>query len=364
LRTATSEPRKKDWVRIGFFVLTPIIGIFGTAAHAWINGIRWWEPVLFLVLYALVGVSVTAGYHRLFAHRSYDCHSAIQAFYLFFGALALQNSILAWGSDHRTHHRYVDRDWDPYNIQRGGLWAHILWIFYKNPADRTFDDVPDLQKNPLVRWQHRHASWIGIVGGLGIPTAIGWALGSPLGGLLWGGFLRIVVIHHTTFFVNSIAHLYGSRPYSEASSARDNAWVALLTNGEGYHNFHHRFPADFRNGIRWYHWDPSKWWIRVLELAGLARRLRRTPALVIERSRLQTARSRAERLAEVPADLHEAIGRRLGAAHQSLERANVLWTQLQERGRHDWKQFREHLSDARIHRREALRILAAVARST
>jgi stearoyl-CoA desaturase (Delta-9 desaturase) len=355
------ETRKKDGVRIAFFVLTPIIGIFGTAAHAWIAGVRWWEPVLFLILYALVGVSVTAGYHRLFAHRSYECHPVVQAFYLFFGALALQNSVLAWGSDHRTHHRYVDRDWDPYNIRRGALWAHILWIFYKNPEDRTFDDVPDLKRNPLVRWQHRYASWIGIVGGLGIPTAIGWAMGSALGGLLWGGFLRVVVIHHTTFFVNSIAHLYGSQPYSEASSARDNAWVALLTNGEGYHNFHHRFPADFRNGIRWYQWDPSKWWIRGLETAGLARRLRRTPALVIERTRLQSALGRAEsRLAEVPSHFQEAIRQRLGAAHHSLERANAHWTEFHEKGRRDWKEFREHLAEARAHRRAALRMLEAI----
>ena len=134
------EPRKKDWVRIAFFILSPVIGTVGTAAHAWATGIRWWEPVLFLLLYALVGVSVTAGYHRLFAHRSYECHPAVQAFYLFFGAMALQNSILAWGSDHRIHHRYVDRDWDPYNIQRGGLWAHILWIFYQGQAR------PDLRR--------------------------------------------------------------------------------------------------------------------------------------------------------------------------------------------------------------------------
>ena len=118
------EARPKDWIRIAFFVLSPVIGIAGTAAWALHAGVQWWQPVLFLVLYAFVGLSVTAGYHRLFAHKSYECHPAIQAFYLFFGAMALQNSILNWASDHRTHHRYVDHDWDPYNIQRGGWWAH------------------------------------------------------------------------------------------------------------------------------------------------------------------------------------------------------------------------------------------------
>jgi stearoyl-CoA desaturase (delta-9 desaturase) len=351
--------RKKDWGRIAFFVLTPVIGIAGTAAHAIAFGVRWWEPALFLALYALIGISVTAGYHRLFTHRSYECHPAVQAFYLFFGAMALQNSILAWASDHRAHHRYVDRDWDPYNIRRGGWWAHILWIFYKNAEGRTFDDVPDLRDNALVRLQHRFSSPIGIVGGLGLPAAIGWAFGDPLGGLLWGGFLRLVVIHHTTFFVNSIAHLYGTRPYTEENSARDNPWVALVTNGEGYHNFHHRFPADFRNGIRWYQWDPSKWWIRALGAVGLARRLRSTPQLMIERSRLQTAAGRAENLPATPSHLHDAIRQRLAAAQASLDRATVYWREAREKRRQGWREYRRHLAEARAHWRAALRMLAA-----
>ena len=290
----------KDWIRIAFFVASPIIGFLGTAAWSLVHGVSWWQPALFLVLYAVIGISVTAGYHRLFAHRSYGCHRLVQAFYLFFGAMALQNSILAWASDHRAHHRHVDREWDPYNIQRGGWWAHILWIFVKNRPDRSYDDVPDLWKSRLARLQHRYASALGIVGGLGLPTAVGWALGDPIGGLLWGGFLRIVVIHHTTFFVNSIAHLYGTRPYSEANSARDNPWIALLTNGEGYHNFHHRFPSDFRNGIRWYQWDPSKWWIRGLSAVRLARGLRRTPDAVIESARIRVANRQAARVASFP----------------------------------------------------------------
>ncbi len=353
-----NTPKRKDWVRIAFFVLSPVIGILGTAAWAMAYGVQWWQPVLFLILYAAVGVSVTAGYHRLFSHRSYECHPAIQSFYLLFGAMALQNSILAWGSDHRIHHRYVDRDWDPYNIQRGGWWAHILWVFYKAPADRRFDDVPDLQKNPLVMLQHKYSSLVGIAGGLGIPTLVGLAFGDPIGGLLWGGFLRVVVIHHTTFFVNSIAHLYGKRPYTEASSARDNAWVALVTNGEGYHNFHHRFPTDFRNGLRWYQWDPSKWWIRGLAAVGLARRLRRTPALVIERSRLQTARERAEKLTPASSDIFEAVRHRLDSAHHSLENAAALWNEVREKRRKDWREYRAHLASARAHWRDALRLLA------
>jgi stearoyl-CoA desaturase (Delta-9 desaturase) len=230
---------------------------------------------------------VTAGYHRCFAHKAYVCNPAIQAFYLFFGAMALQNSALKWSSDHRDHHRYVDRHWDPYNIQRGGLWAHILWLFYTEPPERTYDNVPDLHANRLVRWQFRFNGAIGIIAGLGIPTLIGALFGRPVGGLLWGGFLRIVLIHHTTFLVNSVAHLYGTQPYTQGNSGRDNAFLSLITNGEGYHNFHHKFPSDFRNGVRWYQWDPTKWLIKLLGFVGLARDLVRTPESVIEKTRLR-----------------------------------------------------------------------------
>jgi len=370
---------EKDWVNITFLSLTPVVGVVGTAAYALLAGVRWWEPVLFLVLFGLVSFSVTAGYHRCFAHKSYECHPAVQAFYLFFGAMALQNSALKWAADHRDHHHYVDKDWDPYSIRRGGLWAHILWLFFKEPAGRVYENVPDLQGNRLVLWQRRWCGWIGIIAGLGLPTAIGAAFGRPLGGLLWGGFLRIALIHHTTFLVNSVAHLYGSRPYTEENSARDNGLLAFLTNGEGYHNFHHRFPSDFRNGVRWFHWDPTKWLIAVLQAAGLARGLRTTPRAVIEKSRLRVKAERAqERLSRAPAELGEAIRARLEKAHHALDRAAALWREadarrqeILARGRRgtvprmvDWKrvtrQYRASVVEARREWRRAARMLSQI----
>ena len=204
--------------------------------------------------------------------------------------MAAQNSILWWSSSHRVHHKYVDKDWDPYNIQRGFWWAHILWIFYRNEQrDDTFANAPDLLANPIVMWQHRWHKVILIVGGFGIPTLIGAVFGDPLAGLLWGGFLRLAVIHHTTFFVNSLAHQLGKPLFNSEVSARDNWIVALLTLGEGYHCFHHRFPADFRNGIRWYQWDPAKWLIGALRIAGMARNLLATPLPQIEQARMRAA---------------------------------------------------------------------------
>ena len=299
------QGRQKDWINILFLSLTPIIGVAGTAAYAIAFGIRWWEPALFLLLFGLVSFSVTAGYHRCFAHKAYVCHPVVQAIYLFFGAMALQNSALKWSSDHRDHHRYVDREWDPYSIRRGGFWAHILWLFYKEPPERTYDNVPDLWANRLVLGQFRFHGAIGLLAGLGIPTLIGAFFGRPVGGLLWGGFLRIALIHHTTFLVNSVAHLYGTRPYTEANSGRDNALLAFITNGEGYHNFHHKFPSDFRNGVRWYQWDPTKWFIAVLELFGLARHLVRTPASVIERTRVRMLVAAESRSDSIDAAIRE-----------------------------------------------------------
>ncbi len=317
---------EKNWLNITFLSLTPVIGVAGTAVYVLFFGVRWWEPALFFVLFGLVSFSVTAGYHRCFAHRSYVGSPALQAFYLFFGAMALQNSTLKWAADHRDHHRYVDREWDPYSIHRGGLWAHVLWLFFKESPERTFDNVPDLKHNRLVMWQYRWNNWIGIIAGLGIPALVGALFGRPLGGLLWGGFLRIVLIHHTTFLVNSVAHLYGARPYTVENSARDNGLLAFITNGEGYHNFHHRFPSDFRNGVRWYHWDPTKWLIGLLKFLGLARELRATPRSLIERTRLKLKRAYAEeRLSQAPVEIAEAIRARLERAHAALERAGALW---------------------------------------
>jgi stearoyl-CoA desaturase (delta-9 desaturase) len=341
------EARKKDWTNILFLSLTPVIGIFGTAAYVWKFGVQWWQPVLFLVSYLLVGLSVTAGYHRLFAHKGYESHPVVQSFFLFFGAMALQNSVLKWASDHRTHHKYVDKDWDPYSIKRGGLSAHIFWLFYKDPPGRTFDNVPDLQNNRLVMWQYRYASWIGILFGLGLPTLVGAAFGSPLAGLLWGGFLRIVVIHHTTFFVNSIAHLYGSRPYSDENSARDNWLLAFVTNGEGFHNFHHRFPTDYRNGIRWFDWDPTKWLIRTFAALGLARELRATPRPIIEKARLKMAAIEAHsRLPGVSLEIGELVRARLDRAGELLDRAASHWNRAQEKKR-DWLEKRVSSARAR-----------------
>jgi stearoyl-CoA desaturase (delta-9 desaturase) len=148
-----------------------------------------------------------------------------------------------------------------------------------------FSNIPDLINDQLLLAQRRYHLPIGIVIGLGVPFLLGVVFDRPWGGLLWGGLLRVVIAHHLTFFVNSIGHSFGRRPYSELNSSRDSTLLALVTLGEGYHNFHHAFPGDYRNGVRLYHWDPTKWWIFALSRVGLASRLNRTPAVRAFRQR-------------------------------------------------------------------------------
>jgi stearoyl-CoA desaturase (delta-9 desaturase) len=359
---------KKDWTNILFLTLTPIIGVVGTALYTWKVGFSPWMAVLFVVMYLLVGMSICAGYHRFFTHRSYDPHPVLQVLYAFFGAMAAQNSVLWWASSHRTHHKYVDMDWDPYNIKRGFWWAHIFWIFYKNPNAGNFDNSKDLLANPIVMWQNRWHKVILIMGGFGIPTLIGAAFGDPLAGLLWGGFLRLAVVHHTTFFVNSLAHHIGSRTYNPDESAADNWLVALVTLGEGYHSFHHRFPADFRNGLRWYHWDPAKWWIGTLHFLGLAKDLRTTSAPLIEQARLHAAKAKVEMHSQLLSEAtREEIQARIDRARARIDQAIKLWREHNEqapnRRRIMLQIARRRIAEASRERRVALRMLNASLRT-
>jgi stearoyl-CoA desaturase (delta-9 desaturase) len=359
------QARKLDWVNIAFLSLTPVIGIAGTALYTWRNGFEPWMLGLFVVMYALVGLSITAGYHRFFSHKSYEAALPVQIFYAIFGALAAQNSILWWSASHRVHHKYVDQDWDPYNIRRGFWWAHIFWIFYRNPDAGNFDNSPDLLKNPVVMWQHRWHKVIMVVVGFGLPTMVGALFGDAWAGLLWGGFLRVAVIHHTTFFVNSLAHFWGARTFSAENSARDNGFVALLTLGEGYHSFHHRFANDFRNGIRWYHWDPSKWFILGLRGVGLATDLRLTPAPMVEKAKMLSAfKAWQEKIDAGSVPHHEEIRRRFSAAVEAIEHSFELWRQhLNERAQayRGWRETRrtskQRLRYARREWRGAMRLL-------
>jgi len=269
------------WLGLVFFVVLHVVGIVGTPLYIYYHGITAAELGLFFFYLGATGMAITVGYHRLFAHGSFKASPIVRFLLLLFGAATFQESALKWSSQHRQHHRFTDTDHDPYGVHRGFWHAHIGWIlFWRHTTN--YGNVKDLRKSKLVAHQHKYHEWWSIGGGVLLPMLVATAIGHPLGGFVMVVCLRIVIVLHSTFLVNSLAHTFGNRPYLGGQSARDNWMSALLTNGEGFHNFHHRFPADYRNGVRWYHWDPSKWCVYLLSRLGLAWDLRRTPTHQID----------------------------------------------------------------------------------
>jgi stearoyl-CoA desaturase (delta-9 desaturase) len=304
-------------------VLVPWFGLtHGFSVAAWI---------LFVVFLYANGMSITGGYHRLWAHRSYDAHWTVRLVYLVFGTMALQNSVFAWASGHRTHHLNVDDEAkDPYSIRRGFWFAHIGWMCREYESGKPdFTNIPDLRRDPMLAFQHRYYLPLALLTNFGLPLLAGWLVGDVWGTFILAGVLRLVVSHHVTFFINSLAHMWGSRPYTDENTARDNPVLAFFTYGEGYHNYHHIFAHDYRNGVRWWQWDPTKWLIAGLRYVGLTSRLKRTPAFQIQRALLAMQFTRAR---EKLAKLHEA------GSHSQIE-------QMRQRIAHEYETFLAALSE-------------------
>lgn len=282
-----------NWVNLSFIAAVHVVAAVAVWYLAAVS-FHWQTVVLAVIWYAFCGLGVTGGYHRLFSHRSYKAAAPLRAFYLAFGAAAVQNSALKWSADHRVHHENTDRELDPYNIQRGFWWAHMGWLFRHREGENELGNVADLNEDALVRFQHRHYMALAGLFGVLLPGAIAALWGDFLGGVLVAGFLRLALQWHATFSVNSFAHLIGDRPYCTQTSARDSVVTALISLGEGYHNFHHRFAADYRNGLRWFQFDPTKWFVWTLSRVGVTWDLKRTPQAAIERAKESVARAAAE----------------------------------------------------------------------
>ena len=205
------------------------------------------------------------------------------------GAGAVEGSIRWWSRDHRAHHRYTDTDKDPYSVRKGLLYSHIGWMVMKqNPKRLGRTDITDLNEDPVVVWQHKNYLKSVITMALVLPTLVcglGW--GDWLGGYVYAGILRIFFVQQATFCVNSLAHWLGDQPFDDRNSPRDHIVTALVTLGEGYHNFHHEFPSDYRNAIQWWQYDPTKWCIWVWKQLGLAYDLKQFRQNEIEKGRLQ-----------------------------------------------------------------------------
>lgn len=335
-----------NWLGASVLISTPILALILIPAYAQHHDFSAAAWISFVVLSGLNGISITGGYHRLWAHRAYEAHWTVRIFFMLFGTMAAQNSILIWASGHRTHHRHVDdEEHDPYSARRGFWFSHIGWMLRKYESGKEdLRNAPDLLSDPLVMFQHKYYLPLVLLMNLGVPAVIGYLAGDLWGVMLLGGLLRLIWSHHTTFFINSLAHMWGSRPYTDENTARDNAILALFTYGEGYHNYHHIFQYDYRNGIHWWQFDPTKWLIAGLSMVGLTRNLKRCPQFAIEKARTTMQFKAAEnRLAQqsTPAQL-DAITARLAQEYEHFSHMLNEWSQLKEKWYAEKKQALLH----------------------
>ena len=358
------------WPNSLFLMSTLLLTLTAVPAYLWRHGLDGFQTALFLFFFTATGLSITLGYHRLFSHLTFKARWPVRLFTLLFGAAAFENSVLCWAADHRRHHKFVDHDDDPYDISKGFFHAHIGWILFKLQPETSLEWVKDLQQDRLVRWQHRHYLAIALLVGFGLPTVLGWLWGgwtSALGSFLMAGVARVVFVQHMTFFINSLCHTLGRQPYSGQCTARDSAIMAWFTFGEGYHNFHHAFQHDYRNGVKPWQFDPTKWSIWLLNKLGLVRQLRRVPdekILLAEVAEQQ--RQLATKLSAKPALVAEPILRMVQAAQERLQQASRNWEQRKTEYRRaaemKMEASRERLAELRREFREATAHLRAAIR--
>lgn len=333
-RSMSDKPQIRP-LMVMLFIGLPILAVIITPLWAWYAGFTGTQWLIALAFLYLNGLGITAGYHRLWAHKAYQAHPVVRFWFAVWGAGALQNSVFVWASDHRRHHRHVDdNDHDPYSAGRGLWFSHIGWMLRDHTTNtEDFSNIKDLLQDPILQWQHKHYVAITAFMNIALPIGIGVLLGDIMGTLISVGLVRLVVNHNVTFFINSLAHYWGTRPYTEANSARDNGFLAFLTYGEGYHNYHHIFQTDYRNGIRWWQWDPTKWLIFGLSKVGLCWNLVRVDNFKIQRAIMHTTFERARRQLEQHDNwpLREMLEHEYAAFSESVRQWRELQSQRYEK---------------------------------
>lgn len=313
-----------------FFVAINIIGLVIAPIYGIMVGFSGWTWAFAATVWILSGLSITMGYHRLWSHRTYKAAWPLRLALAIFGTFSLQNSIYVWAARHRVHHRHVDDvDHDPHSIKSGFWHAHMGWMLrHWKTSEVDFSQAKDLENDAIVMWQHKHYWKLVWLFNLGIPLALGFLVGDVLGMVLLASGFRLAFSQHCTFFINSLAHTWGRRTYSDEDSSRDNGVIALLTWGEGYHNYHHTFQADYRNGLRWWQFDPGKWLISISAWFGLAHGLKRTPKFKIQRARLQMQFKQLEqRLAQ--SEAHANWRATLEAEYEQFKETVHQWQVVQ-----------------------------------
>jgi stearoyl-CoA desaturase (Delta-9 desaturase) len=278
------EHELRDRIITGLVTVVPMLALGIAAWRAWEGLLRPGDVLVFAILYVLTGLGVTVGFHRLFTHRSFKARPAVRAVLAVLGSVAIEGPVISWVADHRKHHAFADRPGDPHSPHvdhgvgwlgalRGLLHAHVGWLFVHDQRGARARYAPDLLADPVIRFVDR-TFVIWAVGGFGIAFGLGVAIGGSvaagLTALLWGGAVRLLVLHHMTYSINSICHVFGRRRFVTADESRNVFWLALPTFGEAWHNNHHAFPTSAQHGLGRWQLDPSALVIRGLEACGLA----------------------------------------------------------------------------------------------
>ncbi|GMV26245.1 MAG: stearoyl-CoA 9-desaturase [Phycisphaerae bacterium] len=272
-------------------VLLPLVGLAAAIVLLWGESFNWTYLAIMGGMAVLTAGGVTVGYHRLCTHKSFTTSPLLRYLFTAAGSMAAQGPVIAWCAEHRKHHQHSDAEGDPHSphITARGSWgqgvratlqgavhAHVGWLF--GPASQGLDKYAvDLRRDRAIVLANSHFE-LWVIAGLVIPAILGGLLSMSwmgvLLGFLWGGLVRVLLVHHVTWSVNSVCHLWGTRPFESRDESRNNALVGLLALGEGWHNNHHAFPTSARHGLRWWELDFSYLFIRLLEGLRLARDVR------------------------------------------------------------------------------------------
>jgi stearoyl-CoA desaturase (delta-9 desaturase) len=281
------QPVEREWLdrlATGTVTVLPFAALLYAAWHSWQGLLRWSDVVIFVVAYLLTGLGVTVGFHRLFTHRSFKTGKVVRAALAILGSAAIEGPVTAWVADHRKHHDFSDQVGDPHSPHvehghgfrgelRGLFHAHMGWLFIHTHRGAKERYARDLRADPMMMTIDR-LFLVWALGGLGLCFLAGWVLGGSvhagLTGLLWGGGVRMLVVHHVTYSINSICHFTGRRAFKTPDESRNVWWLAPFTFGESWHNNHHAFPTSARHGLKRWQFDISAYVIWTLEKLGLA----------------------------------------------------------------------------------------------
>jgi stearoyl-CoA desaturase (Delta-9 desaturase) len=277
------ENETRDRIITGAVTAIPFVALFVVGWQLWNEALHWSDIAVFVICYVLTGFGVTIGFHRHLTHRAFKAKRWVRGGLAILGSAAIEGPVISWVADHRKHHAFADVEGDPHSphVDHGvglkgalrGLWhAHVGWLFIHTHRGNRERYAPDLIKDPLISWIDRtFVLWVFV--GLAVPFLLGGLIGrsweAALTGLLWGGAVRMLVVHHVTYSINSLCHFFGRQAYDTGDESRNLAWLAPFTFGEAWHNNHHAFPTSYEHGMRRWQLDPSRYVILGMEKLGL-----------------------------------------------------------------------------------------------